>query len=83
MLSFQCLYVTINFRFHVVQPMCTYGDPAYPLRVHLQCPFRHRVLIDQMNAYNASMSAVRTSVEWLLGDIRYYFKSLHFKKKNL
>ena len=21
------------------QPLCVYGDPAYPLRVHLQAPF--------------------------------------------
>ena len=23
------------------QPMCVYGDPAYPLRIHLQAPYRH------------------------------------------
>ena len=60
--------------------MCVYGDPAYPLRVHLQAPFRHGVLIAQMEAYNASMSAVRSSVEWLFGDIVNCFKSLDFKK---
>ena len=26
------------------QPLCIYGDPAYPIRVHLQCPFRNGVL---------------------------------------
>lgn len=62
------------------QPVCVYGDPAYPLRVHLQAPFRHGVLTAQMEAYNASMSAVRSSVEWLFGDIVNYFKSLDFKK---
>ena len=62
------------------QPFCVYADPAYPLRVHLQCPFRHWVLTDEMKAYNASMSAVRSSVEWLFGDIINYFKSLDFKK---
>ncbi|XP_068752999.1 uncharacterized protein [Montipora capricornis] len=65
---------------HARQPMCVYGDPAYPLRVHLQCPFRHGVLTDQMKAYNASMSVVRSSVEWLFGDIINYFKCLDFKK---
>lgn len=65
---------------HAGQPFCVYGDPAYPLRVHLQCPFRHGVLTDEMKAYNASMSAVRSSVEWLFGDIINYFKSLDFKK---
>ena len=33
-----------------------------------------------MKAYNASMSAVRFSVEWLFGDIINYFKNLDFKK---
>ena len=64
---------------HAGQP-CVYGDPPYPLRVHLQCPFRHGVLTDVMKAYNASMSAVKSSVEWLFGDIINYFKSLDFEK---
>lgn len=65
---------------HGGQPTCLYGDPAYPLRVHLQCPFRFRVLTDQMKAYNTAMSAVRSSVEWLFGDIINYFKFLDLKK---
>ena len=48
------------------QPMCLYGDPAYPLRVHLQAPFREVPIIPEMAAYNQSMSAVRVSVEWIL-----------------
>ena len=36
--------------------------PAYPLRIHLQAPFRNRVLTPQMLAHNSSMSAVRTTV---------------------
>ena len=62
------------------QPLCIYGDPAYPIRVHLQCPFRNGVLTPQMEAYNTAMSSVRTSVEWLFGDIINYFKFLDFKK---
>ena len=55
--------------------MCIYGDPAYPLgRI-----FRHRVLTPQMQAYNHSMSAFRSSVEWLFGYIINYFKFLDFK----
>ena len=57
-----------------------YGDPAYPLRAHLQAPFRNRVLTPQMQAYNSAMSEVRSSVEWLFGDIINYFKFLDFKK---
>ena len=62
------------------RPLCIYGDPAYPIRVHLQCPFRNGVLTPQMEAYNTAMSTVRTSVEWLFGDIINYFKFLDFKK---
>lgn len=61
-------------------PMCLYGDPAYPLRVHLQAPFKNAVLTPQMQDFNKSMSAVRNSVEWLFGDIVNYFKFLDFKK---
>ena len=64
------------------QPMCIYGDPAYPLRVHLQAPFRNRVLTPQMQVYNSAMSEVRSSVEWFFGDIINYFKFLDFKKKS-
>lgn len=46
-------------------PMVIYGDPAYPLRTHLQAPFRHGVITPQMTAYNSAMSSVRVSVEWL------------------
>lgn len=62
------------------QVMCLYGDPAYPLRVHLQAPFRNAVITPQMQAFNTSMSSVRNSVEWLFGDIINYFKFLDFKK---
>ena len=62
------------------QPLCIYGDPAYPLRVHLQAPYRQAVMTPQMQEFNTSMSAVRTSVEWLFGDIINYFKFVDFKK---
>ena len=60
-------------------PLCIYGDPAYSLRIHLQAPFRDAVLTDDMAAFNASMSLVRVSVEWLFGDIVRSFKFLDFK----
>ena len=62
------------------EPMCIYGDPAYPHRVNLQCPFRQRVLTPDMEAFTKAMSQVRVSVEWLFGDIVNYFKFLDFKK---
>ena len=46
------------------EPMALYADPAYPLRVHLQVPYR-------CAEYNKAMSAVRISVEWLFGDIKF------------
>ena len=61
-------------------PMCLYGDPAYPLRLHLQAPFRNVALTPPMVNFNSHMSAVRSSVEWLFGDIVNYFKFLDFKK---
>ena len=33
-----------------------------------------------MEAYYSSMSSVRSSVEWLFGDIVIYFKFIDFKK---
>ena len=62
------------------QPMCLYGDPAYPLRLHLQKPYRNVALTSAMQAYNKAMRNVRSSVEWLFGDIINYFKFMDFKK---
>ena len=33
------------------QPLCIYGDPAYPLRVHLQGPFQGAALTPQMEMF--------------------------------
>ena len=62
------------------EAMCIYRDPAYPLRIHLQARFRNRALTPQTLVYSSSMSAVRTAVEWLFGDLITYFKFLDFKK---
>ena len=64
----------------LARPLCLYGDPAYPLRLHLQAPFRNIVLTPQMEEFNRSMSPIRISVEWLFGDITNYFKFIDFKK---
>ena len=61
------------------QQMCIYGDLAYPLRVNLMALFRGTALTAQMEAFNDSMSNVRTSVEWLFGDIVEYFKFMDLK----
>ena len=62
------------------QPLCLYGDPAYPLRAHLQSPYRGGHLSDAEKAFNSSMSAVRVAVEWGFNDISSYFSFLDFKK---
>ena len=62
------------------EAMCIYGDPAYPLRLHLQQPFREAPPTAPMEQFNKSMSSVRSSVEWIFGDIVASFKFLDFKK---
>ena len=61
------------------RPLFVYGDPAYPLRVHLQTPL-NMILAPQMVNFNKAMSYVRVSVEWLSGDIVEYFKFVDSKK---
>ena len=56
------------------EPMALYGDPAYPLRVHLQVPYWGAGITPQMELYNKAMSSVCMCVEWLFGDIVNYFK---------
>ena len=58
----------------------TAAKETNPLRAHLQGPFKHGVLTPQMEEYNAAMSAVKSSVEWLLGDVVNSFKFNDFKK---
>ena len=60
--------------------LCIYGDPAYPLRIHLQAPFRGPGLTHIQKQYNKAMSRVRVSVEWVFGDIVNYFGFVDFKK---
>ena len=54
--------------------MCLYSDLAYPLRIHLQAPFRVGVLTRQMEIFNEKMSEGRASVEWTDSTIsNFYF----------
>ena len=50
-------------------PLCVYGDPAYPIRAHLQRPYKGAVLTPAQQDFNTSMSTVRSSVEWIFVDI--------------
>ena len=60
-------------------PLCIYGDPAYPVRSHLQAPYKHN-LSDAEKDFNKAMSSVRVLVEWVFGEITEYFAFIHFKK---
>ena len=62
------------------QPLSIYGDTAYPLRIHLQDPYKAAHLTHDIEAFNSSMSGVRSAVEWVFEDILCYFAFLDFKK---
>ena len=58
-----------------------YADPAYPQRIHLQCPFACRQEpTPAQHAFNQSISEVRVSLEWVFGNVVNYFKFTDFKK---
>ena len=61
-------------------PLCIYGDPAYPLRAHLQAPFKGNRITPLQDEFNKAMSKVRVSVEWIFKEIIRYFAFLDFKK---
>lgn len=42
--------------FYNDEALCIYGDPAYPLSVHLQEPFKGAQLTPEMVAYNRACS---------------------------
>ena len=60
--------------------LCIYGDPAYPLRPQLQCPFKGANVTQLQKQWNTAMSSARVSVEWVFNDIVNYFKFLDFRK---
>ena len=37
------------------EPLCIYGDPAYPLHVHLQAPYQGNCLTKLQKGYNTAM----------------------------
>ena len=59
--------------------LCIYGDPAYPLSVHIQNAFKNPASAEE-DAFNTAMSSVRVSVEWVFGDILERFRFTDFKK---
>ena len=45
------------------QPRCIYGDPAYPVQIHLQAPCKEANLTGDQKNYNKHMKGVRVAVE--------------------
>ena len=54
------------------RPLCIYGDPAYPLRVHLQSGFRGANITREEELSNSKMSSVRQTVRWIVGDSKFF-----------
>lgn len=82
MLAMSSLYPLLEIHSHDPngEPLAIYGDPAYPHRVHLQCPYKGANLSNAQRQFNASMSSVRVAVEWPFGEIATYFAFNDFKK---
>ncbi|XP_072181446.1 uncharacterized protein [Diadema setosum] len=64
-------------------PLCLYGDLAYPLRPQLQAPFPTTNITRLQENFNAAMTKVRISVEWTFGDIVNHFKYTDFRKSQV
>ena len=58
------------------QPFTLYGDPAYPLRPYLQCPFRGANLTNEEQLFNSRLSSARECVEGEFGKILQIFAFL-------
>ena len=56
--------------------LCLYGDPAYPLGIHLQAPFRNVHITQQMERFNEHMSEVKSSCRM---DVWLHFKLLQVR----
>ena len=57
--------------------------PTYPLRPQLQGPFKNQNLTPQQADFNKSMNTVRTSIEWVFGEIvNFFFFSLSIIKRS-
>ena len=57
--------------------MAVYGNPAYPLREYLQCPFKGANITPGQQDFNSQMASARECVEWEFG------KMLRIFRKNL
>ena len=60
---------------------CIYGDSGYNRRIFLEVPFQGSSLSSAQKAFNAGMSSVRVTVEWMFKEIKIYWSSVDFKRK--
>ena len=72
--SLGCSRIYRDQYWHNNQPLCIYGDPAYPSSFHLQAPFSRQNLTPNPVNYNEAMSQTRVPVESLFSEIETYFK---------
>ena len=56
------------------------NNPCVQMGYSPQGPFKGAKITPLQNEYNIAMSSVRTSVEWVFGDIVNYFAFMDFKK---
>ena len=61
------------------QPLYIYVDPAYPMEIYLQSPYKEGSLTRDQKDDNKAMKEVRVAVEWLFGEIKTYFKFVDLK----
>jgi hypothetical protein len=80
-LTFSIREILDSLEQHAFSPT---GNPMfiydYPLRIHLQAPFRAIQLTPEKQEYNKSMSSVRVVVEWIFWIVINYYKFVDCKK---
>lgn len=59
---------------------CIYGDAAYRLRPWLCTAFPRRTATEGQIAFNKSMNAVRTCVEWSYAELKQSFTAVDFRR---
>ena len=63
-----------------LQPLCVYGDPAYPVSMPFQYPISGANLNDAQDRYKEVMRSVRVSLGWLFRLVSNYLKFVDFQK---
>lgn len=64
------------------QPLFIYGDPAYGVGPHILSPYKGPVVTRKEASFNAKMSRVRESVEWIFKEVSQQFTYLDFARSH-